>query len=73
MYKVQEHVLWRRCRPFGFPKGKIDEAETPITCAIREVWEEVGYDITGKINSNQLVKAENDDKEVTLFVVRGIK
>jgi 8-oxo-dGTP pyrophosphatase MutT (NUDIX family) len=26
-------------RKLGFPKGKIDEGETPVKCAVREVWE----------------------------------
>ncbi|KAL7009825.1 mRNA-decapping enzyme subunit 2 [Cystobasidiomycetes sp. EMM_F5] len=31
---------------WGFPQGKINQAETEMDCAIREVWEEVGYDIS---------------------------
>ena len=31
---------------YSFPKGKVNENEKPIDCAIREVWEEIGYDIS---------------------------
>ncbi|KAI1725197.1 dcp2, box A domain-containing protein [Ditylenchus destructor] len=38
---------------WGFPKGKVNEDEVPIQCAIREVLEEVGYDATDKIVSRK--------------------
>ncbi len=28
---------------WSFPKGKQDDGEDPIQCALREVWEETGY------------------------------
>jgi len=34
---------------YGFPKGKINENESDIECAIREVYEEVGFNINGLI------------------------
>ena len=36
---------------FVFPRGKINEGETELECAIREVNEEIGYDISKKIMS----------------------
>ena len=30
---------------YDFPKGKVDENEDEVECAIREVQEEIGYDI----------------------------
>ncbi|KAI4291079.1 mRNA-decapping enzyme subunit 2 [Pancytospora philotis] len=32
-----------------FPKGKKSKDETGIECAVRETWEEVGVDVSGKI------------------------
>jgi 8-oxo-dGTP pyrophosphatase MutT (NUDIX family) len=29
--------------PWGFPKGKVNNQEAPLECAIREVYEETGY------------------------------
>jgi mRNA-decapping enzyme subunit 2 len=34
-----------RCTNYSFPKGKVNENEEGIQCAIREVWEEIGFDI----------------------------
>lgn len=31
---------------WGFPKGKVNEDEDPLHCAIREVYEETGNDHT---------------------------
>jgi mRNA-decapping enzyme subunit 2 len=39
----------------SFPKGKIDELETGVTCAIRECWEETGIDISDKISEKSKI------------------
>eukprot|EP00727_Mastigamoeba_balamuthi_P007347 m51a1_g3232 putative m7 -mrna hydrolase isoform x2 (375) ;mRNA; f:107285-108943 len=33
-------------RSWGFPKGKVNQAESPADCAAREALEETGYDVT---------------------------
>lgn len=35
-----------------FPRGKVDELETDVACAVREVKEELGVDISGVIRPN---------------------
>lgn len=35
-----------------FPRGKVDEQEEDVACAIREVREEIGVDISKMINGN---------------------
>ena len=40
---------------WGFPKGKINEAEHDYDCAIREVIEETGFDITPYIDCRYFV------------------
>lgn len=35
---------------YSFPKGKVNKNESGVDCAKREVWEEVGYDISKKIS-----------------------
>lgn len=37
---------------YSFPKGKVNENEAGSECAVREVWEEVGYDISKKIKDH---------------------
>ncbi|KAF5139854.1 hypothetical protein G9O61_00g020240 [Vairimorpha ceranae] len=41
---------------FGFPKGKKSKDEDGIECAIREVKEEIGYDVSNKIVKGLSVK-----------------
>ena len=33
-----------------FPKGKVNEGEDDVTCAIREIKEEIGFDISRYLN-----------------------
>jgi len=51
-----------------FPKGKINEGESSIGCAIREAKEEVGIDISGKIDSSMVV----NEGGMRLFVITGV-
>merc|ERR1719163_2196365 len=41
-----------------YPRGKINEDESEAECAVREVWEETGIDINGKVDVGAYVKAE---------------
>lgn len=53
---------------YGFVKGKIDFAETPRECAVREVYEEIGI----KVNINELdtfVFQKNEKKDIGLFYI----
>ena len=40
---------------WGFPKGKINIDEEPVRCAAREVFEEVGYDVSGLIDKKDFI------------------
>ncbi len=45
---MDEAVLvkgWKKSASWSFPRGKINKDEKDIDCAIREVYEETGYDI----------------------------
>jgi len=41
-------VKGRYC--YSFPKGKINEKENELVCAVREVWEETGLLVNDKIS-----------------------
>lgn len=45
---------------WSFPKGKVNENEDPVKCAIREVYEETGFDCGHLVNPNDYVEGEND-------------
>ncbi|KAE8148963.1 hypothetical protein BDV25DRAFT_130781 [Aspergillus avenaceus] len=68
---------WKKGANWSFPRGKINKDEKDLDCAIREVYEETGYDI----NEAELVQHEKDVKfiEITmreqhmrLYVFRGV-
>lgn len=46
---------------WGFPRGKVAKDEDDVSCAIREVKEETGFDIAPYIQANEFVE-----------VVRGV-
>ncbi|KAF7506232.1 hypothetical protein GJ744_012124 [Endocarpon pusillum] len=68
---------WKKGANWSFPRGKINKDEDDLDCAIREVYEETGFDI----KAAGLVKESKDMKyiEVTmreqhmrLYVFRGV-
>lgn len=70
------HVLlvqsyWAKAS-WGFPKGKVNEDEDPAHCAIREVLEETGFDITTYIDPNLYLESVINEQLVRLYVIPGI-
>jgi mRNA-decapping enzyme subunit 2 len=68
---------WKKGANWSFPRGKINKGEKDLDCAIREVYEETGFDV----RAADLIKNDDDvkDIEVTmreqhmqLFVFRGV-
>jgi mRNA-decapping enzyme subunit 2 len=68
---------WKKGANWSFPRGKINKGEKDLDCAIREVYEETGFDV----RAANLIKNDDDvkDIEVTmreqhmqLFVFRGV-
>ena len=63
---------------WGFPKGKIDKDEDKPSCAVREVLEEVGYDITEKMDPNAFVESQwkapgqTTGQSLRLYLVAGV-
>lgn len=43
-------------KKLDFPKGKVNQNENPIQCAIREIIEEIDLDVSLKIKSDQYIK-----------------
>jgi mRNA-decapping enzyme subunit 2 len=68
---------WKKGAKWSFPRGKINKEETNLDCAVREVWEETGYDL----RKADLVEPDEDMKKITvtmreqsmmLYVFRGV-
>lgn len=57
---------------YGFPKGKINEGEDGLTCAIREVWEEIGINISELISEDNVITHNAKNESKTLYVVVGV-
>lgn len=56
-----------------FPKGKINQGETEVDCAVREVWEEIGFRINDMIDPSYYCDYNRSGKLTKLFIIRGVK
>ncbi|KAI1186864.1 hypothetical protein F5B17DRAFT_402069 [Nemania serpens] len=68
---------YKKGASWSFPRGKINKDEDDIDCAIREVYEETGYDLraAGLVEKNAPVhplEVTMHDQQVRLYVFRGI-
>ncbi|ORX34807.1 hypothetical protein BD324DRAFT_604335 [Kockovaella imperatae] len=63
---------WKSNAGWSFPRGKINSAEPEEACAIREVEEETGFDLTGMINKKDSIQTQVNAQTITMFIVMGI-
>lgn len=63
---------WKQNSAWSYPKGKINETEPVLDCAIREVLEETGYDITEKVDIHSCCEINVRGQQVALYVVPGV-
>ncbi|KAJ3206576.1 mRNA-decapping enzyme subunit 2, partial [Dinochytrium kinnereticum] len=63
---------WKSNSGWGFPKGKINKDEKEIECAVREVLEETGYDISGLIRENEYVERTIKEQRIRLYIITGV-
>ncbi|KAI0841767.1 hypothetical protein F5Y06DRAFT_198999 [Hypoxylon sp. FL0890] len=68
---------YKKGASWSFPRGKINKDEDDLDCAIREVYEETGYDLreSGLVDKNEPVhplEVTMHDQQVRLYVFRGI-
>ncbi|GFT82764.1 m7GpppN-mRNA hydrolase [Nephila pilipes] len=57
---------------WGFPKGKVNKDEQPHHCAIREVLEETGFDITDLLDREVYLEHYFNDQLIRLYIISGI-
>ncbi|XP_074038297.1 decapping mRNA 2 isoform X2 [Leptinotarsa decemlineata] len=57
---------------WGFPKGKVNEEEDPAHCAVREVLEETGFDISEYIDPEDYLESTINEQLVRLYIIRNV-
>ena len=54
-----------------FPKGKANQGEEDVACAIREIKEEIDLDVAPYINAQQYISVQTlKEKYVTLYIIQ---
>jgi mRNA-decapping enzyme subunit 2 len=69
---LKKCLLVKGCgfRPcWGFPRGKVNQNESEIECAIREVSEEIGFNLNGLISESDYIEQKVRDQVIKLFIV----
>lgn len=58
-----------------FPRGKININEPELSCAIREVYEETGFDLTNYIKdgARDRIQTQINAQTVTMFIAMGVE
>ena len=73
VYQQERRLEDGEVNMLDFTKGKADEGETDVECAVREINEEVGFNVRPYINEDHFIKVETiQGKFVKLFLVRDI-
>ncbi|KAF9889596.1 mRNA-decapping enzyme subunit 2 [Aspergillus nanangensis] len=78
--EMDEVVLvkgWKKGANWSFPRGKINKDEKDLDCAIREVYEETGYDVreAGLIENDadvQYIEMSLREQHMRLYVIRDV-
>lgn len=63
---------WKSSSPWGFPKGKINQGEPETSCAIREVFEETGFDASNYFRPNEYLERCMSEQRVRLYMITGV-
>ena len=68
---------WKKGANWSFPRGKINKDEPDLDCAIREVYEETGYDIraaglVGDEKDTKSIEMSLREQHMRLYVFRGV-
>ncbi|XAR72114.1 5'-(N(7)-methylguanosine 5'-triphospho)-(mRNA) hydrolase [Bertholletia excelsa] len=58
---------------WSFPRGKKNKDEEDHTCAIREVLEETGFDVSPLLNKDEYIEMVFGQQRVRLYIVAGVK
>ncbi len=57
---------------WSLPRGKVNEGETAADCAAREVLEETGYDVAGRLREEDAFTMVQNAKRIHMYIVRDV-
>ncbi|GMI80615.1 TRIDENT, decapping 2, INCREASED TRANSGENE SILENCING 1 [Hibiscus trionum] len=58
---------------WSFPRGKKNKDEEDYACAIREVLEETGFDVSALLNKDEYIEVIFGQQRVRLYIIAGVK
>ncbi|TVU27797.1 hypothetical protein EJB05_19298 [Eragrostis curvula] len=64
---------WKAGASWSFPRGKRNKDEEDHTCAVREVLEETGCDVSTLLNRNDFIEVSIGQQRVRLYIITGVK
>jgi len=72
--KLDKILLVRawKAKTWGFPRGKINKSEDDLVCAIREVLEETGFDMSPYVRREDYAEHTINGKNFLLFFASGV-
>lgn len=68
---------WKKGANWSFPRGKINKDERDLDCAVREAYEEIGYDLNeaGLVHDEsqmKFIEVTMREQHMKLYVFRGV-
>ncbi|KAG4301993.1 hypothetical protein PCANB_002002 [Pneumocystis canis] len=63
---------WKNSSRWGFPKGKINKDELDTDCAIREVFEETGFDISERLQPKDYIEITLREQNIRLYIITNV-
>jgi len=68
---------WKKGANWSFPRGKINKDEPDLDCAVREVYEETGYDLKAaglvpEHGKTKYIEVTMREQHMRLYVFRGV-
>jgi ADP-ribose pyrophosphatase YjhB (NUDIX family) len=63
---------WKAAASWSFPCGKINEGESPRDCAVREAYEEIGFDVATFLIESDYIEYEFKGRPVRLYIIQDI-
>nr|CAD1820846.1 unnamed protein product [Ananas comosus var. bracteatus] len=64
---------WKAGASWSFPRGKRSKDEEDHTCAVREVLEETGFDVSKLLKMDDYIEVVIGQQRVRLYIITGVK